>query len=309
MGAEQVGSRGLRLSLRVPRRFTGYIFIAPTILYLLIASIYPLERTFQMSFTDVSSGEWRFVGLRQYEHLLADPWFWNGLRGSAIFTVASTTLHLLIGLWFALLLNERWFSTALRNFARGLLIFPWLFSTVASALAWSLLYHPFGFLNYLFALLFHLGPISFLGTPGLSLASVIAVNVWKFYPFYMIAILGALQSIPVDLYEAARVDGANARQRLRYITLPHLKATLVALGAIDCVTSFGHVDFVLLLTSGGPLRTSETEAFYIFKTALLDGNLSYGAAISCVMLVVLIVFVAVYLRTTGRGSTADEAAF
>lgn len=103
----------------IPRRFLGYLFVAPALIYLLFASPYPLLYTFQMSFTDVVMGKWYFVGLRQYIDVLQDPWFWNSVTGTIKFTMASTILHLCIGLLFALLLNETWFNTTLRNFMRG----------------------------------------------------------------------------------------------------------------------------------------------------------------------------------------------
>ena len=159
----------------VPRKVTrrllnGYFFVAPAILFLLLVSIFPLLRTLQMSMTDVDAGVLQFVGLQHYLELLQDQWFWNSLRNVVLFTAASVILHIAIGMGLALLLNETWFNTTVRNFMRGLLILPWVFSTAASGLMWTLLYHPFGLLNYLWVgVLGQDAPIEFLAKPGLAM--------------------------------------------------------------------------------------------------------------------------------------------
>lgn len=296
--------------LRTRRALTGYFFVAPALIFLLAVSIYPLLRTFYMSTTDVEAGEWLFVGLQNYAELMQDPWFWNSLKVIGIFTFSSLIFHLAIGLGFALLLNEKWFNNTLRNFMRGILILPWVFSTAASGLMWSLLFHPFGVLNYVVVgVLGQPKPIEFLSTPTMAMASIVTVNTWKSYPFYMIIILGALQVIPPELYEAAKVDGANGWQRFRYITLPQLRPVLIAVSLIDIITTVGHVDLIKILTRGGPFRTTETVAYYIYKTALLDGNLGYGAAISTLMLTILTILIIIYLRLVSRGGETGETTF
>ena len=142
-----------------------------------------------MSFTDIDEGIWRFVGLAQYQRLIGDQWFWNSLGTTILFTIASTLLHLGIGMFFALLLNERWFSTTLRNIMRGVLILPGLFNggggpDVGAAVpsVWPLQLCEPGCAGTLRA---HRVP----GDTGLALASIIVVNTWKSYPFYMISIL------------------------------------------------------------------------------------------------------------------------
>lgn len=287
----------------------GYLFIAPVVIYLLALGVYPLITTIYMGFMEPHAGGWRFVGLGHYVRTLADPWFWNSVKVTALFTLMTVVLHLGIALSLALLLNADWFSTRLRNIMRGLLILPWVFSTAAAGLMWSLLYHPFGVVNYALLKMGAQRPIEFLGTPGVALAALIAVNVWKSFPLYMILVLGGLQSIPHELYEAARVDGAGGWQRFRYVTLPQLRGVLVAVTSIDLITTVGHVDLVRILTTGGPFRTTETSAFYIYKTALLDGHLGYGSAMSTLMLIMLGVVTYVYVKTASRGADSGETRF
>lgn len=275
----------------------GYLFVGPALAYLALTALYPLASVVAMSVQDVANGQWRFAGGLQYAKALRDGLVWNSFRNTTVFTVASTALHLALGLGLALCLDQPWFSRTLRNFVRGLLILPWLFSTAASALMWALLYHPFGLFNYLWVgVLGRPAVIQFLGNPATALASVIAVNTWKSYPFYMVSLLGGLQGIPPELYDAAKVDGAGAWQRFRFVTLPQLRSVLVAISTIDVITSFGHVDLISMLTRGGPGVSTETVAFHVYRTALLDGNLPYGAAVSTLMLGLLALFTLVYLR-------------
>lgn len=275
----------------------GYLFVAPAMLFLLLVSIYPLLDVIILSFTRIKDGERLFAGLSHYVDLLSDIWFWKALWTTFIFTTASTILHLLIGLGIALLLNSDWKSNGLRNFFRGLLILPWVFSTAASALMWALLMHPFGLVNYITMSVFNLDkPIEFLSSTASALTVLIVVNTWKYYPFYMISILGALQSIPTSLYDAAKVDGAGSWQQFWRITIPQIKGVLIVISTFDIITTFGHIDFINMLTRGGPYRTTETISYYIYKTAFLDGHMGYGAAISVVMLVMLTFLTIGYLK-------------
>ena len=196
------------------------------------------------------------------------------------------------------------------NLFRGLLILPWVFSTAAAGLMWTLLYHPFGILNYVWiAVLKQSDPLEFLAQPGMALASLTIVNTWKAYPIYMIFILGGLQAIPQELYEAAKVDGASAWQRFMNVTVPQLRTVLLAISSLDFVTTMGHVDLIRLLTRGGPLQSTETTPFYIFKTALIDGNLGYGAAVATLLMCALAIFTVFYLRMLSRGAESDGTSF
>jgi multiple sugar transport system permease protein len=295
---------------RILRFLTSYTFVVPAFLYLLVTSIYPLIYTLQLSLMDVEQGNWYFVGWQHYAELFKDPWFWNSLKIITLFAVANMVLHLSIGMMLALLLNENWFSITFRNIMRGILLLPWIFSTAAAGLMWSLLYHPFGLFNYVTTgLLNRSTPIEFLGDPNVALWSVVAVSAWKWYPFYMLIILGGLQAIPLELYEAAKVDGANVWHRFRHITLPQLRPILIAISALDIITTFSHVDLFKMMTRGGPLRSTESVAYYIYKVALLDGNLGYGAAISTIMLIGLAFFMVIYLRLLSRGAETGETSF
>lgn len=294
---------------KMPKSYFGYFFIAPAIIYLIVIAIYPLINTITMSFQSLKAGQWIFVGFDNYIKLFNDAYFGKAFSNTLFFTTMVTLGHLTVGMFFAILLNENWFIPV-RNFMRGLLILPWLFSSAAGCLMWSLLYHPLGFLNSINKLIAPSNlPIDFLGNPTIAMYSIITVVVWIWFPFYMVSILGGLQSIPTDLYEAAKVDGAGTLQRFWYITLPQLKPVLIAVSTIDLISTVGHVDAVKMLTQGGPMRATENVAYYVWKVGINDGYLGYGAAISTLLLIGMSIFTFVYLKVISRGGDTGETSF
>jgi multiple sugar transport system permease protein len=294
-----------RRSLR--RNLAGYLFILPALAFLFVLIVYPILLTFQLSTNAVTQDlSTRWIGFSNYLALLKDGVFFDSVRITAGFTAMTVVLHLIVGFALALVLHREWPSRKARNFVRGLLILPWLFSPAASALMWSLLLHPFGTFNFVArAWLGAPAPIEWLSSIPLALISITVVNLWRSYPFYMVIILGGLQSIPPDLYEAARVDGASFWQSLRSITMPMLRPIVVALSVIDIIGTVAQYDLFRLLTDGGPRRSTETVAYYLWKVAFMDGKLDYASTISIVLLIGLTIFIAIYLKLASRGQTAD----
>jgi len=295
---------------RIPGNHVGYFYVAPALVFLALVVAVPILSTFKLSFEEleVRTRAVSFVGLRNYLALLGDPLFWSSFLNSLIFAVASTIGHAAVGIGCALLLVGRWATPRIRNFVRGLLILPWLFSLAAAGLIWGLLYQSTGPVNYLLlsaGIVSH--PIDFFGDPRLAIWSLIFINVWKSYPFYMVMILGALQTIPEELFDAAKIDGANAVQRFWHVTLPMLKPVLIASTAIDMITTVTTFDLVKIMTNGGPMRSTQTLAFYIWQEGFRDVNFGYGAAMSVVMLVTLCIATLFYLRVS-RGSMRESDA-
>jgi multiple sugar transport system permease protein len=302
-------SSWLRRTLRGP--LVGYLFILPAVLFLAVLVVYPILVTLQLStnklLPDLSL---RWIGMTNYAKLLGDKPFWRSVGVAVEFTAITVVLHLVVGMTFALLLNHRWPSLALRNFVRGLIILPWIFSTAASSLMWTLLLHPFGTLNYLArAWLGVQEPIAWFGTPISSMLTLAVVNLWHSFPFYMVIMLGGLQAIPGELYEAARVDGANAWHSFWRITAPIIRPVIVALTVIDIIGTIATFDLVRMLTGGGPNRSTETVAYYLYRVAFLDGRLDYAAAISVAILVGLLAFIGVYMRLFARGGIDESTSF
>lgn len=288
-----------------PHQATGYVMIAPAIIFLAVVILYPLFEVFRLSFfefTGLREQTATFVGLEQYGRLLQDRVYWISFKNTLIFALGSVIGHALIGLLFALALNQHWPSIWLRNLVRGLLVLPWLFSLAAAGLVWALFLNPLGPLNYLFVTVGLIeDPITFLGERDTALWTLIVVNIWKSYPFYMIMILGGLQTIPPDLYAAAQVDGAGRWARFWYITLPLLRAVLIATTAIDFITTFGVFDLVRTLTEGGPARSTITLGYYTWLVGFRDVDFGYGATISVSMLIVMSTAMWFYLRLSKEG--------
>ena len=290
---------------RLPRQATGYLMIAPAIIFLMVIVVYPLITVLRLSFFDFAGLRAQtatFTGLNNYINLLSDPIYLTSLKNTLIFVLGSVVGHMVLGLIFALILHQRWPNIWLRNIMRGLLILPWLFSLASAGLVWALILNPLGPLNYL---LVNFGlveeAVNFLGQKETALWTLVAVNIWKSYPFYMIMILGGLQTIPIDLYEAAKVDGAGHWQRFWRITLPLLRPVLVATIAIDFISTFGVFDLVRTLTEGGPARSTITLGYYTWLVGFRDVDFGYGSAISISMLMITGVALFIYLRLSKEG--------
>lgn len=293
------------------KTIAGYLFILPAVLYLFVLIVYPIILTFQMStnrlLPDLSM-EW--MGFENYIALFKDTEFFHSVKVTVLFVVMMVTLHLIVGVIIALLLSYRWPSLAVRNFVRGLLILPWLFSSAASAVMWSLLFHPFGTFNYMARAWFGIeAPIEWLSTIPLGIICVALVGLWKSYPFYMVIILGGLQTVPEELYDAAKVDGANSWQSFWRITMPLIRPVIVAVTVIDIIGTVAMYDLVRMLTDGGPRKLTQTVSYYLWKRTFLDGRIDYGSAISIVMLISLVVLIGLYLKLVAKGGISEGTAF
>ncbi len=283
------GAGGLRRERRL-----GYLFVAPMLLFLLGIILFPLGHAFLTSLYREAGVNVRFVGLGNYTRLLDDPTFWNSLWVSGVFTVASVALHLVVAMPAALFLNG---LRRGRTTLRLAFLTPWMVTPVLGAIAWVWLLDPhFGVAN---ALLRSIGAIAesriWLGEPGLALASVIAVDVWRGFPFIMLILLAGLQTVPREEYEAASIDGAGAAQRFRYVTLPHLRYLLVVATTLDVINTVRTFDIVAVMTKGGPVNATEVLPVLIFNTAFQANRFGPAAAIGVVLLGLLLVFSTLYV--------------
>ncbi len=285
-----------RSRLAARRTRTAWLFLLPSLLVLLVAAAYPLWRTFQLSFYQVSilqfplQPEW--VGLDNYRFLLADPYWWVSLKNTAVFTVVSVALETVLGLGIALAVNARF---AGRGLMRTAMLVPWAIPTVVSAQMWRWMYNDvYGVVNDLL-LRAHLiaQPLAWLSDPHLALPGVIAVDVWKTTPFMALLLLAGLQSIPDELYEASTVDGASGWQQFWRITLPLLKpALLVALifRTLDALRVF---DVIYVMTGTNP--TTMSMSVYARQQLVDFGALGYGSAVSMGIFLIIALFAAAYL--------------
>ncbi len=279
------------------RHLHAYIFMLPAVLLLLGLTVWPLARTFLLSVENVNlvrPGS-EFVGLGNFRTQLADRvLFWPAVWHSLIWTIGSVAGEYLLGLGAAVLLNQ---PLRGRGLYRMLVLIPWTVPIVIAAMTWRWILQPeFGIGNILLVRLGVLDePHYWLGDLQTALGSAVFVNIWRSFPFYAITLLAALQAVPKELLEAASIDGANAWQRFWKITLPHLKGVSVALIVLHVVWTFNNVEFIWLLTEGGPLHASETLATLVYRMAFRTFEIGEAAALSVMMILLLVVVGGLYL--------------
>lgn len=295
---EPVGWIAFRRRFR--EELLAYSFLWPSLLILGALMVYPLVEVVRLSLHDSNLIRETWVGLANYRALLSDPFFWNTLLNTIVFTAGSVILHLGLGLGLALLLNTK-INQFFRTVARGVLIVPWLLAPTIAGMIWVLMLAPFGVFN---GLLTGLGvpaetaTIAWLGDSSTALASVTAMNVWRAYPFFMVMLLAGLQSVPQQLYEAAQLDGATLWQQFRFITLPELKGVIATIVLLDSIWTFRAFDPVFVMTGGGPSHSSEVLATSIYFNGFQKMKFGYASAEAMIMFVVLFVVSAIYVRRT-----------
>lgn len=290
-------------TFRLSDRQVGLLFMAPFIVTALVFMAYPIVEAVRMAFfayNPLRPDDIRFVGLRNFEFILGDRLFWDSFYQATIWTSVSIVFQTLLGVGLAMLLNQ---SLPGISVFRGLLLFPYIVPTVVIALNWRWIFNPeIGVVNYA---LKSAGIISeniyWLSTPDMAMASTIMLNVWKYTPFVIICVLARLQTIPLELYDAAKVDGAGAWRRFLDITLPHLKEVLVVVIVFRTIWTFNKFEEIYLLTRGGPGTSTFNLAVYSFEQSTANLRLGVGAATGTVMMVLLLIGSVVYIRVSGFG--------
>jgi len=249
------------------QRRAGLLFVLPAVLYFALVFLIPLVESVIGSFhRTVPGGESRFVGLRLYEKVLTDSDFWRSVGNTLSLVVMSVPTTVVLALAVALALNRvgsrRW-----RNTWAAMYFLPFSVSLVAAALVWQWIYDPvYGFLNWLLALV-GLPPQKWLQSLSQVRPSLAAVSVWVRLGFDTMIFLAALQSIPVEYYEAAEIDGAGAWQKLRHVTLPLLNPQILMVGILELIFNFKIFDQVYATTQGGPAGASQTVIMLLYDTA------------------------------------------
>jgi multiple sugar transport system permease protein len=239
-----------------------------------------------------------FVGLQNFIADARDPVFWQVAGNTIVYTGVATVLKMVGGLALALVINQ---SFRTKNLIRAALLLPFIVPTVLSTVAWMWMLDPaFSVVNWLIvhAGLAERGP-SWLGNPTLAMASIIVINTWRGLPFYAITLLAGLQTIPLDLYEAATIDGAGSWTRFRYVTLPLLKPTILIVTTFSVIFTFADFQLVYVLTHGGPANATNLFATYAFDIAMSGGQLGRGASVALAMLPILgllIIGLTIYMR-------------
>ncbi len=284
------------------RHLLPYMLVLPIILYEGVMLLYPIAQGFLASFKRVELASGRpeaWIGLANYRRMLADPQFWNTIKVTLTFTGAVIILAIGAGLFTAMLFNR---TFRFRPVVRAAMMLPWAFPEVPVCMLFIWIVNSqFGVINYLIhwipGLTVH---PQWLGVPSLAMLIVVGIAAWKAFPFYSLVILAALQGVPQELYEAAKVDGASPVGLFAHITLPGIRSTLELLVALACIFSFKQFTIIFLMTGGGPQLATETMVMKIYNTAFRFYDYSYGTAMAVagflMSLVVGIVFVVIQAR-------------
>jgi multiple sugar transport system permease protein len=260
----------------------------PAASILLLFLTYPLGLGIWMGFTDVRIGRpGVFIGLENYISLFDDDVFRLSVFNTLVYTIVATVLKFGLGLWLALLLNH---TIPFKAFIRAIVLLPYIIPTVLSAIAFWWIYDPqFSIVSWSLQKMGLIDQfIDFLGVPWNARWSVIAANVWRGIPFVAICLLAGLQTISPSLYEAAALDGANAWQRFRHVTLPMLMPILSVVLTFSVLFTFTDFQLIYAITRGGPLNATHLMATLAFQRAIPGGALGEGAAIATAMIPFLI---------------------
>lgn len=300
------------LSLRQREQRQAWVLLAPMLLVMLLLTAWPLLRTIWLSFTDaalIGSGETpAWIGLENYLYALSDPDFRASIWRTLYFTLVSVTVEGIIGVLVALLLNQKFIG---RNVLRVLVILPWALPTIVNAMMWRLNFNPdYGSINALFSQLGIIdGYRSWLGSPEAALNAVMFADIWKNYPLVTLLVLAALQSIPEDLFEAARLDGASAWRRFRAITFPAIVAPLGVALVLRTIDAFKIFDIIYVMTRGGPVDSTKTLSFFVYQESFSYLRAGSGAAYAILMTLMCALLITLYLLMLWhqrRRSTAYE---
>lgn len=286
----------MTLSMKQRDRLFAISLVVPAAILLIALSIYPFLSALYSSFFKVQTitRVETYVGLKNYIEVLSSELFWESMGRTVLWTAVGLVAQLVLGVLCSLLLHAELKG---RTLARGIILFPYLVPAIVASLVWRFMLNPLtGVIDYLLVDVLHLmnEPIAWLGDPDTALWAVIAVGIWKYVPFMIILFLARLQTIPLELYDAAKVDGANFWQEFWNITFPWLAPTILIAALIRTIWLFNHFDMVYLMAFGGPMDATTTVPVLIRNTAFSLMDMGKAAAISMVMVVVLLLMSIVY---------------
>jgi len=289
----------LKRASGVQDKFIVALFLAPALILFLLFVVYPIFRSIYFSMYD-----WNglgpavdFVGLGNFKTILTDKVFIKALWNVLLIIVFSLGLQLPLALALAVLVGR---NLPGRGLFRTIFFMPYVLSEVNVAIMWMLLYNPDpdrGLLNAI-VVLFGVKPIGWLSSTDIVLLSVFIALTWKYFGFHMLLDLAGLQNIPLELEEAARIDGANSFQNFFYITLPLLGSTIRTSVYMSVLGSIQQFILVWIMTKGGPVNASETLSTYMYRFGFVRFELGYGSAVAIYMFLLCLIFSLIYQRLT-----------
>ena len=284
-------------------QITPYLFLLPALTVLGIAVFYPAFQAFSLSFTQydldlTQAPQW--VGLKNFQKLFNDKVFWQTLRNTFLYLIGVVPILVIVPLGLAILVNQklrgiRWFRIAYYT--------PVIISMVVAGIAWKALYTSDGILNQLLKIGGLTDGIPWLTSPDLALWSVMVVTIWKGLGYYMVIYLAGLQGIPVDLYEAAAIDGSDGWQKHWDITIPLMRPYLSLVAVISSISAMKVFEEVYIMTQGGPLNHSKTVVYYVYEKAFQDLEINYASAIGLVLFLFILILSIINLKISRNTPT------
>jgi multiple sugar transport system permease protein len=274
-------------SLKWRNTMLGWSFILPNFIGFAVLTLLPVIALFYIAFTDWNAfGTAKLVGLDNFTRLISDHSFRVALFNTVYYTVFHIPLTLGLSLALALLLNRKMRGVA---FFRTAAFFPYVTSIVAIAVVWNMLFSPeFGPINQFLTSIGISHPPGWTTSSTWAMPAVIIVGTWREMGYYMLLFLAGLQTIPPELYEAARVDGANPWQRFLNITIPGLRPTTFFITVMLTIGSFKVFDLILVMTNGGPGQSTLVLSQYIYQKGFVENKLGYASAVSIVLFLICI---------------------
>lgn len=299
MNAQQ-GRRGLADRLNATFRHWSLL---PAVALFVVLTGYPVINLLRMSVSTITfkgnQDFWEFTPRRNWEALLADPSLSAAAVNTLVFVVVAVAVEMVVGVGLALLVGS---MTRGKGVLRTLMIVPILVPPVAIGSMFKLMYnHDFGLFNQILAVV-GIGPVSWLGSTSVALWSVIAVDIWHWVPFVFLIMFAAVEGLPRDVLEAGRVDGATRAQLLWHVTLPLLRPAITVALLFRSILAFKAFDEVYLLTGGGPGTATELVSLHLYRVFFEQNQLGYGAMLSVLTIVAVLVLLGAGRRLAGMGS-------
>lgn len=280
-------------------RHFKWFTLGPAAIMLLLLTVYPVVNLFFMSLHTIDFQQaretWTFTPMRNFRELMEDDLFRIALWNTVVFAIASVIIETVLGLALAILVAS---VTAFKGIMRTVLIIPVLMPPVAIGSMWKLMYsHDFGVFNQFITFL-GFAPVNWLGSTSLALISVIIVDVWHWTPFVFLILFAAVEGLPKEVIEAARVDGATNRDIVFKIIIPLLKPAIAVAVLFRTILAFKVFDQIFLLTSGGPGTSTEVVSLHLYKVFFAQNEMGYGAMLSLAIIAATIAFLLVGQRAS-----------
>lgn len=290
------------------RKIFVALFVVPTFLILLAVVFYPFIYNLVISFSNMNLRhikDWNIIGFTQYIKVFTDPTepnFYAVFLKTVIWTVVNVFFHVVIGVFLALLLNQQIRG---KSIYRTLLILPWAIPQYIVALTWRGMFnYEYGSINLVITKYLSLPAVEWLKSPTEAFIACILTNVWLGFPFMMVVALGALQSIPHELYEAADMDGASWYHKLRHITIPLIKPVMIPAITLGIVWTFNNLNIIWLVSNGGePSDQTHILISFVYKAAFNLYRYGYAAALSVVIFLFLLFFSLYFMKRTKVAET------